>query len=220
MRIKKGQQGFSIIELIIVMVIITILSTISFLFLRTSKKLLAAEEQAIRLSDVLQEARQKTLTQKEVMRVEINDTRKTIRLIEENDPAIATDDRLIRESAFYTTDQIRYDTNPTNISVVPADSSPVPKCTFSLSTHPLSATESVCTIRFLRNGLVSNAGSDAIGTGAIVGGVTVLIWKPTVAGGNVADVARAVSITGGSANIRMWEYRFTNTAWFDSRGLN
>jgi prepilin-type N-terminal cleavage/methylation domain-containing protein len=220
MRIKKSEQGFSIIELLIVMVIITILSTVSFFFLRTNKKFLVAEEQAIRLSDILQEARQKTLTQKEVMRVEINDTRKVIRLIEENDPTIASDDRIVRQSAFYPDDPIRYDTNPTNISVVPTDSGPVPKCTFSLSTHPLSATESVCTIRFLRNGLVANAGSDAIGTGAVVGGVTVLVWKPTSAGGNAADVARAVSITGGSANIRMWEYRFNNNAWFDSRGLN
>ncbi len=218
---KNGEQGFSIIELVGVMTLIGIMSAISIFYLNTNKKLLAAEEQAIRLSDILQEARQKAFTQKQVMRVEINNTTRKIRIIEEKDPGMATDDLVVREMDFYGLDKIRFETNPTNVTSVPADTSPVPKAVFQSSMHPLSLGNSVATIRFLRNGLVANAGTvDAFGTGATVGGVTVYVWKPTTISANTGDVVKAITISGGSGNIRMWEYRFPSNNWFDVRGIN
>lgn len=221
---KKGEQGFSILELIVVMVVIAVMSAVSIFYLRTSKKLLAVDEQASRLSDILQEARQKVLTQKAVMRVEIDNTTKSFRLIGEGfDEASTTDDRVLRNSSFGGENTIRID-KPSNVTgglnEVPTDNSPVSKCVFTASNHPLSVGNSVCTIRFLRNGLVADAGTGGIGTNAVTRGFTVYVWKPTndFATTTTGDVIKAITISGSSASIRLWDYRLSATTtdkWFD-----
>jgi hypothetical protein len=210
---NKKEEGFSIIELCCVIAVILVLSGISLFYLSSNKKLYAAEDQAIQVSDILQEARQKSFTQKEVMRVEINMTLKKIRLIEENDPAVATDDKVSREINFYGDEVVKFDSNPSNISgtSIPPEVTPVTRAVFSTSSHPLSVGNSVCTLRFMRNGTVTNAGTNAIGAGAVPTGVAMFIWKPK---GNTTEalVLKAITVGGGTGNLKMWNYNFNSTA--------
>jgi Tfp pilus assembly protein FimT len=214
------EAGFSIIELCIVMLIIVVMSSISLFYLSTSKKLYAAEDQAIKLSDILQEARQKSFTQKEVMRVEINSTRRLIRLIEENVQGNAADDTVVKEIPFYGYEHVRFD-NPTNIpnNSVPTETSPVTRAAYTISQHPLSSADTVCTLRFMRNGSVTNAGADAAGTGAVPTGIAIFVWKPKGAGSTEATVLKAITVGGGTGSLRMWNYAFnaTTPGWQEAR---
>lgn len=211
---KQKEEGFSLIELCCVMTVILIMSAVSLFYLSANKKLYAAEDQAIQVSDILQEARQKSFTQKEVMRVEINLTLKKIRLIEENDPTIATDDKVSREISIYSDEVVKFDSNPTNLSFtsLPPEVTPVTRAAFSTSVHPLSVGNSVCTLRFMRNGTVTNAGTNAIGTGAVPTGVAIFIWKPKTNTSTEALVLKAITVGGGTGNLKMWNYNFNPTA--------
>ena len=68
----------------VVMGIIVIMSTIVLFYTTAQKKLYKADEQALLLADMLQEARQRALTQRGTMRVEINLTNNTVKLYDEN----------------------------------------------------------------------------------------------------------------------------------------
>jgi prepilin-type N-terminal cleavage/methylation domain-containing protein len=228
-QIKSGikvESGFSIIELLAAMSVITIMSAVSIFYFTGHKKMRAVDEQAIKFSDILNEARQRAFTQKMVMRVEVNRTRKLIRLISEGRnvgllPAdIANDDVLVKEIPFHGETVIRFDTNPSNIATVPNDSAPVPKAVFAISTHPLSAGQSVTSVRFLRSGLVSNGGTNAAASDATVGGITFHIWKPKDNDANQTELARAITIGGGSGNIRLWNFKFADNTWVDARSIN
>ncbi len=227
--LKKNQKqaGFSIIELCCVMSIILIMSAISLFFISSNKKLYAAEDQALQLSDILQEARQKSFTHKEVMRVEINTTLKKIRLIEENDPIMATDDKVVREISLYGNEKVRFD-DPTNIggTSIPPETSPVTRASYGVTTtYPLSLGNTVFTLRFMRNGTVTNAGTNAIGAGAVPTGIAIFIWKPKTEVSNEALVLKAITIGGGTGNMKMWNYNFNPPAgnagpssnWSDTR---
>jgi type II secretory pathway pseudopilin PulG len=219
---KKKEEGFSIIELCCVVAIILVFSSVSLFYLSANKKLYAAEDQAIQLSDILQEARQKSFTQKEVMRVEINTTLRKIRLIEENNPTDAADDRVAREISLFGSEVVKFD-NPTNIlgTSIPPETSPVTRAAYSNSQHPLSSGNSVVTLRFMRNGTVTNAGTNDIGDGAIPTGVVVFIWKPKNDVSTEALVLKAITVGGATGNLKMWNYNFNatdpNLNWVDTR---
>ncbi len=219
---NRTEAGFSIIELCCVMIIILVMSSVSLFYLSSNKKLYAAEDQALLLSDILQEAKQRAFTQKEVMRVEINQTTKTIRLIQENLPnaipaTAAADDALVKEIPFYGSEVVRFETNPTNVTILPTDSSPAPQAVFAISNHPLSTGNSVCTIRFLRSGIVTNGGTLADGSDAVPTGVTLQIWKPKTPGSTDAIVAKAITVGSGTGTIRLWNYNMVNNTWVNAR---
>lgn len=89
-------RGFSMVELLIVLTVITILLGISLFYLSAHERLYRPDEEALKIIDVFQEARQRSLTQRETMRVEIDLTDNVVRLIDENQPSTADDDRPIR----------------------------------------------------------------------------------------------------------------------------
>ncbi len=219
---NQKQEGFSIIELCCVMAIILVLSAVSLFYLSANKKLYAADDQALLLSDILQEAKQKAFTQKEVMRVEINQTTKRIRLIEENLPnavplTAVADDRVVKEIPFYGSEVVRFETNPVNITTLPADIMPTPQAVFTNSNYPSSVGNSVCTIRFLRSGIVTNGGTLVDASDAVPTGVTIHIWKPATQTSTTAVVGKAITIGSGTGTIRLWNYNMNNNTWVNAR---
>jgi prepilin-type N-terminal cleavage/methylation domain-containing protein len=222
--LKKNQKekGFSIIELCCVMAIILVLSSVSLFYLSSNKKLYAADDQALLLSDILQEAKQKAFTQKEIMRVEINQTTKRIRLIEENLPnalpaTAVADDRVVKEIPFYGSEVVRLETNPTNVTTLPVDVTPTPQAVFVNSTYPSSLGNSVCTIRFLRSGIVTNGGTLPDASDAVPTGLTIHIWKPTTPVSTTAIVGKAITIGSGTGTVRLWNYNMSNNTWVNAR---
>ncbi|MCV4754403.1 hypothetical protein OFC37_33580, partial [Escherichia coli] len=72
----------------------------------------------------------------------------------------------------------------------------------------------------MRDGTVTNAGTNSIGSGAVTTGVTIHIWSPQAGSPTNADIARAITVIGSSGVVRGWEWDWSLTAsnkWKDSR---
>lgn len=203
----NNNKGFSIIELLMVLVIAGILAgfaTLSF----TAKDVFKADDQGFLILDVLKEARQRALTQRETMRVEISKSDRTIRIINENNSGNTSDDVVIQSKTMASEGEFVFDSVPANADSAPEESSPTPILKFKTSTHPLSVNKDVATLRFLPNGTVTDGGSNAVADNAGVTGATIYFWSPKKGNGttsNNGEIIRAITILGASGNTRYWK---------------
>lgn len=220
--IKSDSDGVTLIELLIVMTVITIMTGVSLFYLTGHQKLYKPDEQALRIADILQEARQRALTQRETIRVEIDTTPASnfARIIDENKPDTDADDKELKRIKLLPSSDVRVDTSPTNITYNPPESLPVPTAVYKTSIYSGTSGDQVCTIRFQSNGTVTDAGTNTIGTGAVPTGVTLYVWSPKSGKITQSDIARAITIIGASGSIRLWEFDTNSTdtnKWKDSR---
>jgi Tfp pilus assembly protein FimT len=216
-----SQAGFSLAELLIVVALSVTMTSVSLYYLYSHQKLYKPDEQAALFIDMLQEARQRALTQKATMRVELDLTDNTARLINEGSATVATDDVVIRQFTLKAAQEVVVEQRPNNVTVNPVEPSPVDPITFNTnSQHPLSSGHKVATLRFRRDGSVHNAGTNALGAGSTVTGATVFVWQPDKPNANNATITRAITVIGTTGAIRLWNYYPNlpaNTAWKDSR---
>lgn len=209
----QKEQGFSLIELVIVVLIISILSVISIISFKGEKKYLA-DDQAYKILDILNEARQRALTQHETMRVEFNKTKNIVQLISENAPGDAADDQVIKSLSLADTAYVIVGVTPTNVNTAPSEMSPTPVLNFKQSKHPLSLADSVATLRFVTNGTVLDAGSNKIGANAAITGATIYIWSPNYSKNNTplntGNIIRAIMVQGTSGLSRYTKCALVN----------
>lgn len=212
--------GYSIVEMLIVLVVVTIITSGAFFYLNAHQKLYKTDNQALQIADMLQEARQRSLTQRKTMRVEIDLTDGAARLIDENTSATSADDKLLRQLQLFFPNEVRMDAPATEITSNPPEPLPVPSAQFKTSNYPLSSLHQVCTIRFQSNGTVVDAGDNDIGNNAVSKGVTLHLWSPDQNDVRKPEVARALTIIGSTGSVRLWEYHKeieTGSKWKDSR---
>jgi prepilin-type N-terminal cleavage/methylation domain len=216
----RSERGFSVVELLVVLVIVGILITLAIFYGTAHEKLYKPDDQSLQITDMLQEARQRSLTQRETMRVEVSLSAGRVRLIDENDVDTADDDDVLKTFILLPATDVTIATPPSNISYNPPEPLPAPTAVFVQSVYPDSLTESVLTMRFMANGTVTNAGNDSVGTGAIVRGVSLHVWAPKPSDNSSSDIARAITVIGSTGTIRLWEHdeklAVTNK-WKDSR---
>jgi type II secretory pathway pseudopilin PulG len=220
LRENNSQAGFSLIELLVVVGLIMLLSGIMLFYMAGHKKLYKPDDQALQLADILQEARQRALAQRETMRVEINLTTNIVTLTNENGPTTTTDDIVLKRFTLFSTVDVRVDTRPAQITYGPPEPMPVPTAVFKPSVYTSTAGNNVCTIRFLSNGSAVDAGTTATGTGGVQTGVSLYVWSPKKSAPTESDQARAITVIGATGSIRMWEFdsKLTQTnKWKDSR---
>lgn len=218
--VMSNSRGFSLVELLIVMTVMLILSAAVFFNLNAHQRLYKPDDQSLKIVDVLQEARQRALTQRETMRVEIDTTAKMVRLIDENRADTAGDDKIIKQVPLLAANEVRIDARPSDITYDPPEPIPVPLAVYKQSAYPMSANNQVCTLRFTSNGSVLNAGNGSIGSGAVPTGVSLHIWSPKSSNQNASEIARAVTIIGTTGSIRFWTFDRSSTdanKWKDSR---
>lgn len=200
-QLNKHESGFSFLELIIVVLIISILSVMALMSFKSEKKYLA-DTQAYQIIDILHEARQRSLTQHETMRVEFNQTRSAVRLIAEGEPGNAGDDKEIKSLKLEDSKLVVVGSTPKNVLTAPSEMSPVPVLNFKKSVYPLSQSETVATLRFLHTGKVLDAGSNSVGDNSAMTGATVYVWMPDYSASNqplpTGSVIRAITIQGTS----------------------
>lgn len=217
---KEINAGYSIIELLIVLTVVSILTSSAFFYLDAHQKLYKPDNQALQIADMLQEARQRSLTQRKTMRFEIDLTDSVTRLIEENKSDTSTDDKVLRELPLYLPNEVRIDASPPDVTSNPPEPLPVPSAQYKISTYPLSNLHQVCTIRFQPNGTVVDAGENDIGNNAVSKGVTIHIWSPNQENPNESTIARALTVVGSTGSVRLWEYNKNlqnGNKWKDSR---
>ena len=190
----------------VVLAIIAIFVSISLFFYEGHRSLYRPDEIALQMSDLFQEARQRSLTQRETMRVEIDLTRKVANLIDENTAATADDDVILRTITLPEASSVTVGSRPANIGYNPPEPQPVPNAVFTSSVYTPSFGNLACAFRFQRDGTVVNAGNNAIGTGAVSSGATLHVWSPKEGDVSTSEVARAITIIGSTGTIRMWEF--------------
>lgn len=216
-------RGFSMVELLIVLTVITVLLGVSLFYLSGHERLYRPDEQALKIIDVFQEARQRSLTQRETMRVEIDLTDNMVRLIDENTPNTADDDRVVSKLVLVPKYDVKINTRPPDISTNPAEIMDVPVAQFKQSIYPPSVSHEVCTFRFLRTGSVVNEGTDAVGSNATTTGLTLFIWSPKPDKPGESEIARAITVIGATGSVRFWEYNRSlsdTNKWKDSRRIS
>lgn len=218
----KTEAGFSLAELLVVMGVMLVMTTVSLYYLYSHQRIYMPDEQSSHFIDMLQEARQRALTQKVTMRVELDLTDNIARLINEGDnTTVAADDTVVRIFKMRAIQEVKIEQRPSNVATSPTEPSPVPVVTFvANSLHPLSLNHKVATLRFRKDGTVTDAGTTAVGGGAIVTGATVFVWQPDKANTNNSTITRSITVIGSSGAIRLWNYYPTqpaNSRWKDSR---
>lgn len=218
MMIKEA--GFSIIEILIVLTLIVIMSGVTLFYLNSHQRLYKADDQSLLIADILQEARQRALTQRETIRVEIDITDSIVRLIDENKPTTADDDRLLRQLSLKPETEVKIQHRSSEINENPPEPIPVPSAQFQQSVYTSSSNHRVGTFRFQSNGTVTNAGNNAIANGAVMTSATLHLWTPKPSDPDQFEVARALTIIGSTGSVRLWEYdpKLTQAnKWKDSR---
>jgi prepilin-type N-terminal cleavage/methylation domain-containing protein len=209
---NDSEKGFSVVEMLIVLAVVAILSTFAVMSFG-NQTIHEADAQTSTIIDFLQEARQRALSQRTIIRVEINNTLRDIRLVNESTPLNAADDVLIKSAAL-TSANVFIGTRPTNVTTNPAELTPVPVAAFAASNHPVSLGNSVIVIRFQGNGVVLNAGTNGGGANAVPTGSTIYVWSkrpndPSPSPTN-ALVMRAVTVQASTGATKFWQCLMTN----------
>lgn len=202
---KSGMNGFSLVELFVVLALIVILTAISIPYMYNYTKLYKSEDQALKVMDLMREAGQRALTRRRTMRLEIDLTDNMLLIIDENKPG-AGDDREIKAIPLEAPDRVRIDQIPTGIT------NPTPPsyndAVFAPDTigHLRGATtitgHNVWAARFKSDGSVVNAVDNPVSA-------NLYLWTPLTPGNpapkNNKEV-RAITIFGGSGAVRYWKH--------------
>lgn len=204
MKSSSGQYGFSLLELIVVLLVITVLTAVSVISFAGTRKY-NADDQAQEIVDVLNQARQSALNQRRTFRVEINKTKNKITLINENEYNDASDDKIVKSVALRK--DVFVNSVPSNVLANPTYSSPIPVLSYAAGNYPLSSGEEKITLRFARNGRVLDTGSDNIGTGSLMRGATIYVYTNKDKT-NTPEIIRAVTVSQTSGNTAILKCSF------------
>lgn len=161
-----------------------------------------ADDQAMLLVDILNEARQSALNNRRTFRVEINRTKRRITLINEEASGNAADDRIVKTVALKTL--VSVGETPSNILAAPTTTSPIPVLAYVSSNYPLSNGDEKITLRFARNGRVLDTGTDNAGAGSTMRGATIYIFTNKESSVK-PEIIRAVTVlqtTGDTAILK------------------
>lgn len=206
---RRGTTGgFSIIELVMVLVIIGIMSALSIPLIVNYKKQLKSEDQALKMMDLMREASQLALTRRRLMRFEIDLTNNRMLLIDGRNAGPA-DDILIKALPLEDVQDIRIDQipagvtrpNPPNYN----DAAYVNDTVGHLYNGVRVVGNRVWQISFLSNGSAVNAANNPLSG-------NIYFWTPLTPGSaspkNIKEV-RAITIFGGSGAVRYWKHNGT-----------
>lgn len=210
---RRAESGASVVELLIVVSLITIMVAFTLFSAMGHKTAYKTDDQTLRIIDVLRAASLRAVTQRQTIRVEINLTTNKVNLIDENTPSIASDDVLVKSLNLEGVTDVKLSTKPLNVTPLPPSPSNFPQAVFAPSVHPSSTSNNVCTLRFNRNGTVTNAGTNSLGANAAITSTTLFVWPPLPTDATRArtqNSVRAITIFGPSGNIRLWKFDGTS----------
>lgn len=198
---KSNIRGYSLVELVVALTIVTILTAISIPYMMSNRRMYRSEDQALKIMDQMREAGQLALSKRRVMRIEIDQSNVALpvmRMIDENG---VNPDILIKTLPLFPLSEVRMDVAPGG--VLP----PTPP-----NYAPAVYTANIWSIRFRSDGSVVNAADIPISA-------TLYSWRPineTNIPFNISvttparlEEVRAVTIFGGSGAVRYWKHNGT-----------
>lgn len=199
-------NGFSLAEMLIVLLIIGVMVAIAAPYIFSYKKLYKSEDQSLKIMDAMSEAAQLALNRRRTMRFEIDLTANAMLLIDENGTA---PDTLVKSIPLESPGEVRVDAIPAGVS------KPNPpnynNAAFAPDTlgHMAGGTNvtgnTVWAARFQSDGSVVSAAGTPISA-------NLYIWPPLTPGNAAArnnNEIRAITMFGGSGAVRYWKYNGT-----------
>jgi len=216
-------RGFSTAGILTVSAIFVFFLAVMLFFVSCQDRLTPPDLQAQKIMEVFRQARQTAATEGETMRVEIDLVDNLVRLIDENRPATADDDRTLNSVALLPSKEVKLNSRPKNIATTPTEIMPVPVAQYRQSKYPASASHNVFTFRFMPDGTIFNEGTDLIGANATTVGLTLFVWEPKFTNSGESETARAITVIGGTGSVRFWEYKYNLSEadkWKESERLS
>lgn len=209
--LKNTEAGYSLVELLIVILIIMIMTALAIFPFIAHRNAYRTEDQALRVMDFMEAAKMKALGERQTMRFEIDLTDNVLRVVDENTIISGdSDDVVIRQESFI--EGVRLDQQPSNMVGIS------PNVSFNGGVINLPSAQyipkdgvgnTVWTACFASDGSVSTIVPSSSSTSCnSPANTTIFIWQPK-SGTNEAEplqLARAITVNGGTSDIRMWQY--------------
>ncbi len=183
------RNGYSVVELLVVLGIIALLTVISLPYLVNYSKMYKSEDQAIKIMDLMRETGQLALNRRRTVRFELdrsNPVRPQARIIDENNGGQPI---VVKSIPLEPLNEIRMDV-PSGIT--PPNPPNYPNIAY---------VSNLWSARFRSDGSVVNAANIPIST-------TIYSWPPASGGSTPRRMqeVRAITLFGGSGAVRYWKY--------------
>ena len=203
-RFHTAEAGASVIEILMVVAVMLILSSVAIPYMWNYKKLYKSEDQSLRMMDLMREAAQTALVQRKTIRYEIDLTDNAVLLIDEsqNSPK----GQQLKKIPLELTRDVRVDTIPNGVSKPnPPNYTDAAFATDNVG-HMIGATtitgHNIWSCRFRSDGSVVNAAGTPLSA-------NLYVWPPQSTGSltprNTGEI-RAITLFGGTGAVRYWKY--------------
>jgi prepilin-type N-terminal cleavage/methylation domain-containing protein len=190
---QRPEAGFSLIELLVVVAMVVILTTISVFALRSSKRSYAPDDEANQIVSFFREAHQRALSQRQTQRVTIDRNQLLVRLMDEGLLPGGDEVEIIRGKLNGTVAM----TQPR----IGGNLLPLPPAPYNYNTAVF--TDGVCQFRFRADGsVVDSAGNSVSAT---------FFFTPLDMNDQSQTLVRSVTLFGPSGSTRAWKYDAANT---------
>jgi hypothetical protein len=202
--LRASEAGASVLEIVMVMAVILILSSVAIPYMWNYKKLYKSEDLSLRMMDLMRETAQTALVQRKTMRYEIDLTDNVILVIDESQNA--PKGQQIKKIPLESTRDVRIDQIPTGVSKPnPPNYADAAFATDNVG-HMVGATtitgHNIWSCRFKSDGSVVNSAGTPVSA-------NIYVWPPKTSGSliprNTGEV-RAITLFGGTGAVRYWKY--------------
>jgi len=190
----SAASGFSMLELMVVAGIIAILAMVAILSYNPNKTAYRADDTAIQITRFMREATSLASAQRKRMRLEIDKTKRTISLYNEEGTISPTDDVLVRQEIIPGSSEVTL-TQPTGVNL--------PASPYDYTAAAYDGTTGIWKGYFQGDGTITDSSNIPLSA-------TFFFSPPSATSTSASNLQiRAVTIFGPSGSIRLWKYRGT-----------
>jgi prepilin-type N-terminal cleavage/methylation domain-containing protein len=190
-----SQRGFSIVELLVVVSMIVILTTITVFSLSANKAAYGPDDEATQVVSYFREAYQRALSQRQTHRVQIDRNSFVVRLLDEGLLPGGDEVEVIRGTLNKDVTMEHPSLSGTQL--------PTPPAPYNYGSA--NFVNGVWSVRFRADGSVVDADGDPVSA--------TLFFAPRNLDANGANLIRAVTVFGPSGSVRAWRYDSGNNAF-------